>query len=77
MNNEIGNGAILMKKASALSGYNLDLGPAQPAAGRQGDRQARAAGVAEYAASRLERRRQRCMPVAGAAGRTAFMEYSG
>ena len=40
--------------------------PAQPAAGRQGVRRARDAGVAE-ATSRTERRRQRSIPVAGAA----------
>jgi hypothetical protein len=65
-----------MEKALALSGCSLYPAPAQPAAGKQGVRQARAVGVAE-ATSRPERSWQRGMPVAGVAGRTALMEYVG
>ena len=65
-----------MKKALALSGCSLYSAPAQAAAGRQGVRQARDAGVAK-ATSRPERSRQHGMTVADAAGRTTFMKYAG
>ena len=65
-----------MKKRPELSSCGLHPGPAQPAAGRQGDWQARAEGVAQ-ATPRPERSQQHRMPVAGAAGHAAFMKYAG
>ena len=55
---------VLMKKEIVLWGCNSYPAPAQPAAGRQGVRQMRAAGVAK-ATSRPECRRQRSMPAQG------------
>ena len=65
-----------MKRAPRLSGYSLYLGPAQPAASKQGDWQARAEGVAE-ATSMPERSQQRSLLVAGEVGRSAFVKYPG
>lgn len=65
-----------MKRTFALSECSLYPALAQPAAGRQGGRQARSVGVAK-ATSRPERSLQRGMPVAGCARRTAFMNYAG
>ena len=66
-----------MKNASASSAHRLNPGPAQPDTGKQGVWQTRAAGVAQSATSRPERSQQRRIPVSGAAGRPAFMEYPG
>ncbi len=64
---------------AGVAGRNIEpcfCPPAQPGAGRQGDRQARTGGVV-VTTSRSERRRQRSIPVVGEAVSTAFMKHTG
>ncbi|KMY67735.1 hypothetical protein AAU61_07555 [Desulfocarbo indianensis] len=65
-----------MQNIFELARCGLCPSPAQTAAGKQGVRHTRAAGAAK-ATARPERSQQHGVPAAGAAGRTALMEYAG